>query len=218
MAPINLPDGSQVSEIVLPDGSTASEVLAPDGSTVFGGIPDSEGFEHNDLTGVYAGDLSPFNIQTGTVDEGTYALFGDGEGNNAVIVRTTEEKFGRNGLRMSWRQYNPNVTFNGGPGIFTDQVGFSSNSGYFFTTDASGGEIEINKIDGGNRTTIAETGASLSTNTWVNGQVEFKTNDSIEYTFEGTTVSVTDSDFKSVYLGFNTFQDVFIDNLTFETI
>lgn len=41
MAPINLPDGSQVSEIVLPDGSTASEVLAPDGSTVFGNaIPD----------------------------------------------------------------------------------------------------------------------------------------------------------------------------------
>ena len=41
MAPINLPDGSQVSEIVLPDGSTASEVLAPDGSRVFSAIPDS---------------------------------------------------------------------------------------------------------------------------------------------------------------------------------
>jgi len=41
MAPINLPGGSQVSEIVLPDGSTASEVIAPDGSTVFGAIPDS---------------------------------------------------------------------------------------------------------------------------------------------------------------------------------
>jgi len=41
MAPINLPDGTEVSEIVLPDGSTASEVLAPDGSRVFGGIPDS---------------------------------------------------------------------------------------------------------------------------------------------------------------------------------
>jgi len=41
MAPINLPDGSQASEIVLPDGSTASEVLAPDGSTVFSTIPDA---------------------------------------------------------------------------------------------------------------------------------------------------------------------------------
>ena len=45
MAPINLPDGSQVSEIVLPDGSTASEVLAPDGSTVFGVIPDSQNLQ-----------------------------------------------------------------------------------------------------------------------------------------------------------------------------
>jgi len=52
MAPINLPDGSQVSEIVLPDGSTASEVLAPDGSTVFGNaIPDSEDLHaHYDAT------------------------------------------------------------------------------------------------------------------------------------------------------------------------
>jgi len=41
MAPINLPDGTEVSEIVLPDGSTASKVLAPDGSTVFSAIPDS---------------------------------------------------------------------------------------------------------------------------------------------------------------------------------
>jgi len=41
MAPINLPDGTEVSEIVLPDGSTASEVLAPDGSRVFPIIPDS---------------------------------------------------------------------------------------------------------------------------------------------------------------------------------
>jgi len=41
MAPINLPDGTEVAEIVLPDGSTASEVIAPDGSTVFRAIPDS---------------------------------------------------------------------------------------------------------------------------------------------------------------------------------
>jgi len=41
MAPINLPDGSEVSEVILPDGATASEVIAPDGSTVFRGIPDS---------------------------------------------------------------------------------------------------------------------------------------------------------------------------------
>jgi len=41
MAPINLPDGTEVSEVILPDGSTASEVIAPDGRTGFGAIPDS---------------------------------------------------------------------------------------------------------------------------------------------------------------------------------
>jgi len=39
--PTNLPDGTEVSEIVLPDGASASEVIAPDGSTVFSAIPDS---------------------------------------------------------------------------------------------------------------------------------------------------------------------------------
>jgi len=39
--PINLPDGTEVSEVILPDGSTASEVIAPDGSAVFSAIPDS---------------------------------------------------------------------------------------------------------------------------------------------------------------------------------
>jgi len=57
MAPINLPDGSQVSEIVLPDGSTASEVLAPDGSRVFSGIPDSLELQHT-ATSVSGGELT----------------------------------------------------------------------------------------------------------------------------------------------------------------
>jgi hypothetical protein len=62
MAPINLPDGTEVSEVILPDGASASEVIAPDGRTVFGGIPDSgiaryefeqdvtDSFNNNDAT------------------------------------------------------------------------------------------------------------------------------------------------------------------------
>jgi len=70
MAPINLPDGSQVSEIVLPDGSTASEVLAPDGSTVFGGIPDSAIHQY-DASLVSATDgttVSSLSDQIGSLD------------------------------------------------------------------------------------------------------------------------------------------------------
>jgi len=43
--PINLPDGTEVSEVILPDGSTASEVIAPDGSTVVSAIPDTSMFQ-----------------------------------------------------------------------------------------------------------------------------------------------------------------------------
>jgi len=79
MAPINLPDGSQVSEIVLPDGSTASEVLAPDGSTVFSAIPDSAVAQLNakQLSGFSDGDtITNRPDQTGNLSdltgEGTY--------------------------------------------------------------------------------------------------------------------------------------------------
>jgi len=44
--PINLPDGSEVSEVILPDGASASEVIAPDGSTVLSAIPDGEEFHY----------------------------------------------------------------------------------------------------------------------------------------------------------------------------
>ena len=50
-------------------------------------IRDSEDFEHNDLTANYGGDTGAFSIQTGTVQEGNYALLGDGGGSYSVIVR-----------------------------------------------------------------------------------------------------------------------------------
>jgi len=70
MAPINLPDGSQVSEIVLPDGSTASEVLAPDGSTVFGNaIPDNP-IGHFDATELSLSDGSSVSTWPDESSEG----------------------------------------------------------------------------------------------------------------------------------------------------
>jgi hypothetical protein len=93
MAPINLPDGSQVSEIVLPDGSTASEVLAPDGSTVFSAIPDSadyywggDSFETGDAN--WTDQVSAVDAavsgdpQSGTLSDGSAAVVGDGNGDN----------------------------------------------------------------------------------------------------------------------------------------
>jgi hypothetical protein len=69
MAPINLPDGSQVSEIVLPDGSTASEVLAPDGSRVFPAIPDS--VVSRPVDGNSSNDSAAVGIQVSTTQAWT---------------------------------------------------------------------------------------------------------------------------------------------------
>jgi len=74
MAPINLPDGTEVSEVVLPDGSTASEVVAPDGSTVFGGIADVEDFEDGDLA-EWSGGTGVWSVnQTAPVPNGQFRL------------------------------------------------------------------------------------------------------------------------------------------------
>jgi len=61
--PINLPDGTEVSEVILPDGATASEVVAPDGSTVFGAIPES-GVGHFDASSLSLSDGQTVNTFT----------------------------------------------------------------------------------------------------------------------------------------------------------
>jgi hypothetical protein len=87
MAPINLPDGSQVSEIVLPNGATASEVIAPDGSTVFSAIPDSA-ITHYDMEDT--DDISTLNDRWG--------------GNDATLngspTYTTDAAFGSNAIEF----------------------------------------------------------------------------------------------------------------------
>jgi len=83
MAPINLPDGTEVSEVILPDGASASEVVAPDGRTVFSAIPEGvvDNFEeviyedqNRTLSDIYDGDLTDATRQQSTVQSGSYAL------------------------------------------------------------------------------------------------------------------------------------------------
>lgn len=98
MAPINLPNGNQVSEIVLPNGATASEVIAPDGSTVFADIPDSavarwefeqdltDSWNSNDLTqngGSFVTDAAV----------GSYAYSLDGSSDFADLAQSVVSSF-----------------------------------------------------------------------------------------------------------------------------
>jgi len=100
MAPINLPDGSQVSEIVLPDGSTASEVLAPDGSRVFPAIPDfglyhryetkdmsvSDGTDSNYPDQEASADLTAQKITNNTSNTGSQPTYRDNDTNFKTTV------------------------------------------------------------------------------------------------------------------------------------
>jgi len=96
MAPINLPNGTEVSEIVLPNGQTASEVIAPDGSVVFGNaIPDSA-FLRLPLkagSGTTAEDVIGSN--DGTIDSGNWIsgtwIDGQALNNDGVVLSTAPE-------------------------------------------------------------------------------------------------------------------------------
>jgi len=109
--PINLPDGTEVSEVILPDGSTASEVIAPDGSTVFGAIPDSaiHRWRVNDDsdTTTAIDDIGSLDATingasyTTTAKEGTHALSHDGTDDYAT--------FGTIGLFDGTKDYSVSV-------------------------------------------------------------------------------------------------------------
>jgi len=104
MAPINLPDGTEVSEIVLPDGSTASEVLAPDGSTVFATDSVVQDFDPTkQSTGSIAtitdqkelADLSGSSDDASVVSDGingtqSYRFDGTGSFNHLTTITTTD--------------------------------------------------------------------------------------------------------------------------------
>jgi len=218
--PIFTPDGSEVSEIVLPDGSTASEVIGPDGNVVFEAgpdIPDSEDFEHNDLTGNYGGDTGYFSIQTGTVNGGTYALTGDGNGNAVrLVVRATEEKWGPP-IRVTWDQYIPDQGADGEGLFIADSVtGFSSSSGYWIYSSVTGNG-EIRRLDGGNTTSLMAI-ANQTSDAWVSHQLDWLEDGTLEVSYEGNTETVNDSTYTEGLLGFAAYKRAYWKNVQFEAL
>ena len=156
-------------------------------------IPDSEDFEHNDLTANYGGDTGAFSIQTGTVQEGNYALFGDDDGRvlYTVIVRDIDQDPWGQGVRITWKQYLPNVSGNGGI-LFGGQsvTGASSISGYHTYVDTAN-PIKIRRFDNGSNTVLSSSESSLASGTWHDGQLEWYSDGTINYSY---VVSVADTE------------------------
>lgn len=179
-------------------------------------IPDSEGFEHNDLTGVYGGDTGVFTIQQNEVTEGTFALESDADGQNNLIVRDSPSTFDRSGLRIVFDFRLPSSGAGGGIAFATDVSGFSSMNGYDFF--ASGGSYVIARMDNGSETDLVS-GPSPTQGVWLTDCVwEFQADGTIELTVDGNTISVEDTTYQNLRLGFQCFRKAFFDNIRFEEI
>lgn len=212
-------NGDVIDEITI-DGQRVSEVTA-DGEIVFSppAIPDSEDFEHNDLTGNYGGDTGSFNIQAGTVSEGSYALFGDGGGSSAGIVRSTGDPFSRSqGLRITWQQRNEGVNGGGGLLLATSVTGHSSANGYYFYNDPRNNNFNLRILDNGSMTLLASSNSPTGTGSFYTHTVEI-TDSQLSFSAAGSSpITSSSTDYTSFYLGFQSYRDVYIDNVRFEAI
>ena len=198
--------------------ATGRSVSVSSRSVDLSAIPDSEDFEHNDLTANYGGDTGAFSIQTGTVQEGNYALLGDGGGSFSVIVRDIDQDPWGPGVRATWKQYLTNEAGNGGI-LFGGQsvTGASSISGYH--TYANRDEpIRIQRFDNGSDTTLSSSGSGPGAGTWHDGQLEWYSDGTINYSLGGISVSATDTTYESGFLGFTSYRDVYFDDIQFEEI
>jgi len=212
-----------------PIGGARSGIVGSGGSGGSGGstIPDSEDFEHNNLTGNYGGDTSVFSIQTGTVNEGTYALNGDsGASQDAIVRDTSQSKWGPNSnrdLRITWDQYNPNQDADV-QGILVGAqsvTGYSSISGYWILTGEGGNQgMEIRRVDNGSSTTLSSNGSNSPTGSWFSNTLDWKSNGTLEYStgYGGGPLSATDTTYTDGYLGFLVYRETYIDDVQFQAI
>jgi hypothetical protein len=180
-------------------------------------IPDSEDFEHNDLTGKYGGDTGSHDIQTSTVYEGSYALFGDGNGSFVTIVRDSDA-FERYGLRVTWKEWDPDTNGNGGLALATSVTGYDNMDGYYAYSDPRNSNFSFRRVDGGSTTTLDSANPNLTGQSWVECQLDLLDDGTIELSREGNTLSAADENYTSVKLGFMNIRGVYIDDVQFSEL
>jgi len=181
MAPINLPDGTEVSEVILPDGAAASEVLAPDGSTVFAAIPDAtvlDDFEDNDVS-EWSGSAS-WTAVTTTSYQGQYSGHVTGDVTHSLsfsAISPSEYLFAQR--HDTTTGFPGQRLFSGGNDICRIQIDDGSRTG----TDG-----DVIYFDG----SFKSTGINVSTTTWYLYRLAFDfANDEFDLTvddIDGNTV------------------------------
>jgi len=198
------------------------EIRLGDGTVLFSAMPADEDFEHNDLSNLYGGDLDDYQIQTGTFQEGTYALqaIEPAEAGDYAIVRSGNDS-SRYGIRMTWQQYTPDSigTFSGGPVVAAAVSGWSNLDGYSFFWNPGANNVSLQRVDSGSISTIDSSSSSDGTEgSWEAGQVDFLSDGTIEFTIDGVTVSGTDETYTSILLGFRQTSELYFDDIQFTSI
>jgi hypothetical protein len=187
-------------------------------SQVGDAIPDSEAFEHNDLTGTYGGDTGSFAIQTGTVFEGSYALESTASG---TIVRSATDKFTRDGLQIDWQYYYPSGDSQRNDWalvLSTDVTGLSSLTGYSFYYNPDNSEGLIRRFDNGSVPDSVSFSASTTAGSWNQFSASLTSSD-LTFSIGGNSNTLTDNTYQDVLLGFNSFQDpMYWDDVQFSSI
>jgi len=209
--PINI-DGTDITGATI-DGADVSEVTV-DGTQVFRPIPDSEDFEHNDLTGVYNGDTADPSIQTGTVEEGSFALQAGTNNTGDLLIRDAEQ-FER-GVTVTWYVY----------GISGDNVGDSAlafvSSGTTlsdfdgYSLYISNSNFVIRRYDGGSSTNLTKATDDGSDNgLWQEWSATIGPDDITLTAPGGNSITATDATYTTVNLGFVCWGGQYIDNVQF---
>jgi len=188
MAPINLPDGTEVSEVILPDGATASEVVAPDGSTVFSAIPDGvvDNFESrtadpagpyessDTIADFYSGDTGGFTRTTASVAEGSNAL-AVSAGSAAIFSHPGDglAEYPQEGDTVSFLIRGTSV--NDFPVVLSNVQDDPTPNCYGYEVDTKNGTISIFRYDNGNfgdfGSRLVSASVSVSRKTWYYGEV-----------------------------------------------
>jgi hypothetical protein len=181
-------------------------------------IPDSELFEHNDLTGEYGGDTGAFDIQTDTATEGSYALALNGGDTNNAIVRQTTDKWERYGIEITYQVY-AEAGSSGGL-IVANGVNGHTNASFYESHINTDNYIELRRYDNGSLAKQSGLfGSGISTGVWLPASTKFYSNGDVEFSIDGDTASFNDETYDDVLLGFHTYATVlFMDAINFQAI
>jgi len=176
-----------------------------------------ESFEHNDLSGNYTGNTGVATIQNSTVFDGSYAIHANNLTRSSnLIVRTTGNQWVRDNTKISYqyRHDSSGTAYGGGVAFATEKTNMSNFTGYHVWDVNNNGVIRIEKYESGSRSYYNSTSHQTSTGSWIEAEVYFE-GDKITLEIGGSTVSLTDSDFKLGYLGFHFYDPIYIDNVRF---